>query len=240
MYTNKSTWQEIEQGNPSIAVLSIGSTEQHGTGLPLCSDSLQAEKLCEYLAEELNAFLCPTIPVGNSNEHMSFRGTLTLKEETLGKVIADLVDSLVSTGFKKIIVISIHGGNHIVWSDFMKKLDDKYPEVKVIVPDLNDAWDRCMELAGIETEGKHADEFETSLMMHLAPDLVKNNPTDFPLEGENLPKEKLDSFGFPLDVRQISEYGSLGTPSKASREKGEKYWNVFTKETLKVVKARLS
>jgi creatinine amidohydrolase len=229
MLTWENTWKEIEDSGVEVAVVPIGSTEQHGTNLPLASDSLITARVAERLADALDAYLTPLIPIGTSSEHLSFPGTLTLKTETLKAVISDIVDSLVKTGFKTIILVSTHGGNYVLWSDFIDQLDGKYPGVRVLTADLQHAWDEAYRTAGFTTPGMHADECEASLIASLRPDLVRPDPVDFPDPRERLKTKGIpvDHTGFPLDVRQASSSGALGEPSRGDRERGDLFWEVL-------------
>src|SRR5438552_2489578 len=92
------TWPQvqraIEQGTRSV-IVPLGATEQHGPGLPLCTDNLHATEIARRAAVELgDVLVAPTISLGYSPEHVAFAGTLTLKHETLLAVLNDVVDSL--------------------------------------------------------------------------------------------------------------------------------------------------
>lgn len=231
MLTWENTWRDIEDSGTTVAVVPIGSTEQHGTNLPLASDSLNTIRLAEVLSQELGAYLIPVIPIGTSQEHLSFRGTVTLKHDTLKAVIVDIVDSLVKTGFRTIIIVSMHGGNIVLreGSDFVAQLSRRYSDAMVLVADLQHAFDEACKAAGFTTDGMHADETEASMIASLRPDLVGPAPIDFPNPRERLEGASVDRFGFPLDVREVSPSGSLGEPSKGSREKGDLFWSSFLK-----------
>ena len=167
---------------------------------------------------------------------MSFRGTLTLTDDTLKAVVTDIVDSLVKTGFRTIIITSTHGGNYVLWSDFISQLDKTQPNATVLMANLQRAWDEAYKAAGFKTSGMHADECEASLIGSLRPDLIGSNPTDFPSPKDQLKGVPIDRAGFPLDVREVSPSGALGEPSKGKREKGNLFWSVFLKRAVKDVK----
>lgn len=237
MLTWENTWKDIQDSGATVAVIPIGSTEQHGTNLPLASDCIITAKVAEVLAEKLGAYLVPLIPIGTSREHLSFRGTITLTEETLKGIVADITDSLVNTGFKTIIIVSLHGGNRVLWSDFIPQLNGKYPDVTVVTAELRHAWFESHELTNLKTTGEmHAGECEASLVASLRPDLIGPAPVDFSNPRERLEGIRLDSFGFPLDVRELSPSGALGEPSKATKEKGDSFWDVFLKIAVEDVK----
>lgn len=239
MLTWENTWKDIEDSGTKIAIVPIGSTEQHGTNLPLACDSLTTAKVAEALAEGLRAYLVPLMPIGTSGEHMSFRGTITFTHETLKAVISDIVRSLVKTGFETIIVLSLHGGNYILWSDFIPQLDKEHAKAKIFRAELQHAWDEGEKAAGFTTGGMHAHEGESSLIASLRPELVGPDPVDFPNPRERLDGVKLDHTGFPLDVRDVSPYGALGEPSKGGKEKGDRFWPVFLKQAVIDVKKQM-
>ncbi len=87
MLTWENTWKDIEDAGTAVAVVPIGSTEQHGTNLPLALDSFLTMKVANALAEGLEAYLVTLIPIGTSSMHMSFRGTVTFGHETLNQGI---------------------------------------------------------------------------------------------------------------------------------------------------------
>jgi len=238
MLTWENNWKDIEDARTTIAVVPIGSTEQHGTNLPLASDSLHTANLADALSRELGAYLVPLLPIGTSQEHLSFPGTVTLKHDTLKAVIVDIVDSLVKTGFRTIIIVSMHGGNVILrsGSDFIAQLDREFPGTTVVVAHLQHAFDEARKTAGFTTNGMHADECEASLLTSLRPDLVGPTPVDFPNPKERLKDARTDNFGFPLDVREVSPFGSLGEPSKGSTEKGDIFWKVFIEAAVENIK----
>lgn len=227
MFTWENTWKDLADAGTKIAVLPIGATEQHGTNLPLGADTLITTHVAEAIAEKFDGYLVPTIPVGTSETHLSFPGTLTLQHQTLAAVISDLVDSLARTGFTTVIIVSMHYGNYVVWSEFIDGLGYRYPGLTLVVMEPRQAWEEAAAAAGISTEELHAGEGEASLVASLRPDLVGPSPTDFPHPRRHVRKGPVTETGFPQDVRQVSPMGALGEPSLGSREKGERFWEVF-------------
>ncbi len=238
MFTWENTWKDIEDSGITVAVVPVGSTEQHGTNLPLISDSLATSKLAERLSRELGAYMVPLIPIGTSPEHQSFRGTVSFRYDTLKSVIMDIVGSLIKTGFKTVIIVSMHGGNYILRQDsgLVNQLKREYPDSAVIVADIGHAFDEGCKAAGFKGDGMHADETEASMIASLRPDLVGHNPVDFPNPKKQLKGARIDQFGFPVDVREVSPSGSLGEPSKGNREKGDLFWNTFLKLGVEDIK----
>lgn len=227
MLTWENTWKDVEDSGARVAVLPIGATEQHGTNLPLGSDTLITDRVAAAVAAAFDAYLVPALPIGTSLTHMSFPGTVSLQHETLRAVIGDVVDSLARTGFTTIIVVSMHYGNYVVWSDYTRKLGERHGGVRVLVMEPRRAWAEAARAAGMITPGMHCDESEASLIASLRPDLVGPRPTDFPDPQEHLAGVPVTQTGFPVDVRRVSPSGALGEPSRGTKEKGDAFWPVF-------------
>jgi creatinine amidohydrolase len=238
MFTWDSTWNEIEDSQVRIAVVPIGSTEQHGTHMPLSTDTVVAEEIAKVIADELGAFLTPAIPIGQSEMWLEYPGSLSVSEDTMKAIISDLADSLVKTGFTTIMFISFHGANIVVYRGFPETLQEKYDGVRIFTAGypfwVRENWARIwaesLDEAGLP-EMNHADEAETSLLLALRPGLVGPNPTDCPLPEDRYPPDKT--------MRQTYPSGSMGHGSRASKEKGEKLWEAVKKRILLDVKEQL-
>ena len=223
IFTAQNTWKEIEDAKVRVAVVPIGSTEQHGTHLPLTTDTLIAEKFAQVVAEQLGAYLTPAIPIGQSAMWLEFPGSLSFSAATMQAVITDIVDSLVKTGFDTILFVSIHGANEVVYRGFPEALQPKYPGVKILTvgyptwvrENWAAIWRQAVKDAGLP-EMIHADEAETSLILALRPDLVGPNPTDCPLPANQYPPGKT--------LRQVYPSGTMGYGSRASKDKGARLW----------------
>ena len=165
-----------------IAVLPVASIEQHGPHLPVCADacSNQAviERTLELLPDELPVTVLPMMPVGKSNEHSAFPGTLTLEPETLRRLWTEIAESVHRAGIRKLVLFNSHGGQRqiteVVARDLRVRLD-----MLVVVAFLHSYRPRSL-MGGLsdlfpEDEiryGIHGGSVETSLMLHLRPDLV--------------------------------------------------------------------
>jgi creatinine amidohydrolase len=95
-----------------VIVMPVGSFEQHGAHLPLDTDSIQCEFFARMVAENLGAALLPTIHIATSLEHSGFRGSFSLKPETLMQIVRDVAEETERQGFKILIIANGHGGNH--------------------------------------------------------------------------------------------------------------------------------
>ena len=227
MVTVFNTWEEVKEANVEIAILPIGSIEQHGRHLPLGTDWLIADRLARELGERLNAYVLPALPYGNSQEHMGFPGTITLRPQTLALVIEDIILSLRHHGIKKVVVLSTHGGNWII-KPTIRDLNFRYPDMTIIWADgaLPGERERI-------PEDIHSGRSETSTMLYLYPELVKmERAEDFT---PDVGQEYNDYVGFDRTTR----CGVWGKPSEASREMGRRNVEASVERWAKYIKATL-
>src|ERR1044072_2523615 len=108
------TWPDIAELPKEVAIIPLGACEQHGHGMALRVDTTRAEVLADLVAERLSpkVVVTPAIPVGGSEHHMGFPGTLTLSPATLMQVMQDLARSLDPHGWRKIFILTGHGGTN--------------------------------------------------------------------------------------------------------------------------------
>lgn len=209
MLSVENTWKELKDSSVGTAVISFGSIEQHGYHLPLGTDWIIAQETARRLAEELDAYLLPTMPFGCSREHMGFPGTITLKPATLASVLEDIVESLMEHGIKKIVVVNSHGGNWVL-KPIVRELNYKYPDLSILWAD-----GPLPHKAEPVPEDIHSGREETSTMMYLRPDLIREINQEFDSPGI-VGQEFNDYIGF----EKTTKTGAWGKPSEASDELG--------------------
>ncbi|NLF30076.1 MAG: creatininase family protein [Planctomycetes bacterium] len=216
MFSAENTWNEIEDSGVMVAVVPIGATEQHGTNLPLSTDTLLAVPLAEALAERLGAYLVPQMPFGQSEGWLAYPGTVSLSTDTLRAVIGDIVRSLAVNGFTMVVFLSVHGGNDII-ADMLGPLEEAYPSVRLIYADMVRVFEKATTAAGVPM-AVHADECEASMLLALHGELVGPHPTDNPAPPGGYPRGR---------ARDVSPRGSFGEPSKATKAKGQRIWDAI-------------
>ncbi len=204
--SGRASSAEVARSRPSLALLPIGSFEQHGPHLPLWTDALIAATVADLVADRLGAMVLPTIPYGTSAEHRGLPGSVWLREETLASMVEDVVVSCAGSITSRIAVLSGHGGNWVL-RPAVRAINARYPGLSVgLVPEAV-LWGDV--LAG----DLHAGAVETSIVMHLQPDAVGSLPDDFVPDA---PREALDL----LSMRELTPDGVWGFPSKASAASG--------------------
>jgi creatinine amidohydrolase len=230
-------WSTLRRGDLDAmdrrtpVILPVGATEQHGRHLPLGTDSM----ILEAIVRELDAsfggrlLVLPSWQVGMSAHHMKFPGTLTLTHETLRLSVYELAESVLRHGFRRLLLLNGHGGNQSILAVAGEQIGQRWPEMECLVASW---WGPAGESLKDLQEGPlgsvgHACEFETSIMLAIAPELVDMSSAE-----DGGIQHRVESMWFdmlhgpaatcyrPFDV--LSENGVFGRPSLASAEKGKR------------------
>ncbi len=222
------SWKEIESAQRKIktVVVPISLLEEHGPHLPVSVDYLRAYKIAKRVRKKF--FLLPPIIIGNTGKGYAFPGTVSISQQTLMRVIAEMCESLHFTGFRKIIVFSGHDGkkHSRAAEQAVKALRKKGINAAYITTGM---LMRKIKKRVIETQGgSHAGEGETSEMLELAPKSVRKSRLvkSFP----NYPKK-----GSALDFRKANPSGVFGDATKASRRKGRALVDEAVKNLSKLI-----
>ena len=213
-----ATSEDARRHRRRVAVLPVGSFEQHGPCLPLTTDTIVAHAVAERICRDHGLFLLPPVAISCSHEHAGFAGTLSIGPTTLHAVVSDVWHSLERDGWTGLVVVNGHGGNYVL-SNLAQQLNQDGPKV-LLFPTAGDmraaARDADLETAAGDTD-MHAGEFEVSLLLHVDPRLV--------LPGyEDTDWETLE-WRSGLLVRGMKAFapgGVIGRPSAGSAEKGRR------------------
>ncbi len=197
-------------------VFPFGTIEEHGSHLPLHTDSFIIEGALRLAAKKRRFFLAPLVYYGVCTTTKDHPGTIGITAETLRRLSSDLVEEAYKKGLRNFFLISGHGGS-LHMSALKETAEDivgKFKEIKIAAFSPYELlWKELAELAETQNDS-HAGELETSIMLYLAPEMVKGRPAE---EYPKIPK--------PFSVRDKMKYwpgGVWGNPQKASAEKGEK------------------
>ncbi|GAA3091255.1 hypothetical protein GCM10020254_40290 [Streptomyces goshikiensis] len=168
-----ATSTDVEDRQPRVAVLPVGSFEQHGRYLPLITDTAIACIIGQEVADAYPVHLLPPITMSCSHEHAAFPGTVSISAKTLFAVIDDIRASLARSGISKLVIINGHGGNYVL-SNIVQEANVDGPAVSLFP--LSADWDRARDHASLDSDrhaDMHAGEIETSILLHAAPELVR-------------------------------------------------------------------
>jgi creatinine amidohydrolase len=155
-----------------VAVLPVGSFEQHGDFLPLITDTVVAGLIARRVSAEYGLFLLPPVTLSCSHEHSGFAGTVSVSASTLAAVVADVAESLRASGIDRLAIVNGHGGNYVL-ANVVQQANIAGPRM-TLFPSRAD-WEAARTAAGLAStasEDMHAGELEVSLLLHGYPELV--------------------------------------------------------------------
>ncbi len=226
----ESNWKQIKDRQIELAVLPWGATEAHNYHLPYSSDIIESEKIAAEagrIAWEKGAriIILPTIPFGVNTGQADIRLDINLNPSTQAAIITDIVEVLNRQKINKFLILNSHGGND--FKQILRELGLKFPEMFLATCN----WFTSLnEEDYFENGGDHAGELETSVMLYIAPELVR--PLDEAGKGKaKRIKIKGMQEGWAWTERkwsQVTDDTGIGDPSKASKEKGEIYFKAVT------------
>jgi creatinine amidohydrolase len=205
--------EERERG-ATIALLPVGSFEQHGAILPLSTDTVIAVTVARAIGEAHTVFQLPPITISCSHEHAGWHGTVSISAATLHAMVNDIAASLRASGVDKLVLVSGHGGNYVLGNVVQEA--SAAGHAMAVFPTEND-WAEARRAGGVEltsASDMHAGELETSILLHAHPSLVR---ADY-AEHDHLADDR-DRF-LTLGLAAYTESGVIGRPSLASAEKG--------------------
>lgn len=235
------TWPEAEERlkRVDIALLPVGSIEQHGPHLPLDTDAYDAGYLARRVAEACSdprPFLLPLVPYGVSHEHDDFKGTISVRNDTLASLVYDIGMSTARNGIRKLVILNGHGGNGPALN-YAAQMINRDAQILVCV-DSGEASDVDIYRMVETPNDIHAGEVETSTSLALRPEKVRLDlAVPFVPEFSNrylnyTSKRGISWYSY---TRRISETGVLGDPSRASAEKGRRIWEVMIAHLVALV-----
>jgi creatinine amidohydrolase len=175
------TREQIKQVAPNaIALLPTASIEQHGPHGPVVTDTLLcgtvAQRAAERAAGQATVLVTPVLWCGNSHHHRPFAGVLSLSSATYMAVVAEVLEGLVLSGFRKLVVLNGHGGNTdsnaVVGLDFVHRLGHNVSIATGAYWDIARAALVEKGLMASQLIPGHAGRFETSMVMAIRPDLI--------------------------------------------------------------------
>jgi creatinine amidohydrolase len=209
-----STARDEAERQASVAVLPVGSFEQHGDYLPLATDTLIACIVASELAQAYPVMVLPPITIACSHEHAGWRGTVSISARTLYSVVVDVASSLKRSGIQRMVVVNGHGGNYVL-ANIVQEDSVEGPGM-ALFPSGPD-WSQARSDAGMETnahEDMHAGELETSILLKAMPHVVRPGyeTADWSADDRR--------YLLTLGMTEYTKSGVIGRPSAGTAEKG--------------------
>lgn len=213
-------------GPTTLVVFPVGAIEQHGPHLPVGTDTFTVEHISRAAAaqvgEQVPLVVAPTLAFGSSHHHLPFGGAMSLSTETYYRTVYELTESLIIGGFQRVFIVNGHGGNQELIQLVVRDLALKHPAHLAAGSYWTIAWPELIEAAG-DMQGRlpgHAGIFETSQMMALRPELVREPRPRRELSGppprDIYPPYRAESHGFWQAIQ-----GYTDSPDRAEAGRGE-------------------
>lgn len=228
----ETNWKSVKDTKFDLAVLPWGATEAHNYHLPYATDNYEGDALASESARIAweqggKVIVLPTVPFGVNTGQSDILLDINLNPSTQLAILDDVVTVLNRQGIYKLLLFNSHGGNN--FKPLVRELGLRFPKMFISLSNWTKVVDKYLYF---EEEGDHADEMETSLMLHLHPEFI------LPREewGDGSSKGyKIKSFseGWVWAERQwskISEDTGVGSPHKSSKEKGERFFKDVTQK----------
>jgi len=224
-----STWKAIREAAVEVAVLPWGATEAHNLHLPYGTDTLQSERVAAEAARIASdggarVVVLPAVPFGVNTGQLDVRLCLNMNPSTQKLLLADLADSVVRAGVRKLVILNGHGGN-----DFRQMIRELQPHTALFLCTVN--WYSCLDPAPYFTApGDHAGELETSMLLHLAPELVRplSEAGDGHAKRFRVRGLREGWAWAPRQWTSVTADTGVGDPRAASAEKGARYFGAVT------------
>jgi creatinine amidohydrolase len=227
------TEPELERARDAgaLVLIPLGAMEQHGAHLPVDTDTAISLAVASAVAgRRENTLVAPAIAWGYSAPHMGFASTLSLRPETLTALLEDLCGSLLAHGFTKIAIVASHGTNRPIGNTFVREAMARHGATVAYIHYTDFAKSTFQELRVTPPGGEmHAGEMETSLQLHLNPELVRMELAEHdavdPKRHFGVSTAAGDIFGggnisVGYDIRQKFPTGVMGDPREATAELG--------------------
>ena len=234
IWFDELTMKEAEQAakNGKVIIIPIGSVEEHGIHLPLCTDSIQPEYIAQEVAKKTRTLIAPPIRYGVCDTARNFPGTISIQFETLHNITKDVLEEFIRNGFTKFLIISGHAGQshmaalrlaaqQVVWNHEKQKTKPRI----MVCSDYHFAY----ELKGKHFDEKdgHAGAIETSRVKAIKPDLAR---TKAQRHYPTMPR-----FEVLANPETYFPAGIIGDPTAATTRKGQMTNKYVTEQTVRLI-----
>lgn len=242
------TWPEVRQalndGYKTVLIFAA-AVEQHGEHLAENTDTMLGYAEAEDLARRLgNALVAPVIRPGLSEHHMALPGSVTLRPEVFAGVVQDYIAAYVRHGFDTVILSSSHGGNFAALEKIAEEQTPLYPDVAILtgcsLQDMTVGLLMAEKQEGLAPGacGGHACDFETSVMLAVAPQYVFMDKAKAGYVGPV--SEEFVQKMFQNGITGVSEIGVIGDPAGADAARGRRYFEMLQQLQVDTIRAKLA
>ncbi|MYE73587.1 MAG: mycofactocin biosynthesis peptidyl-dipeptidase MftE [Acidimicrobiia bacterium] len=230
--------------SPLDVIIPLGAFEQHGPHLPLDTDTLIAEAVADRAAQRAGeCVVSPCIPVGASSHHLAFKGTASLSDNVLKSVTVEVINTLLSHGFRGAYLVTGHAGNVGAMALVMAELDPTDRSRVVSFDDWPAQRDAVHQVAETKLDlhrelvGTHGGHFETSILLAIAPHRVDMASA---VAGHVGPASSASAKLRSEGMAALSPVGIIGDPRGASADAGELYLDALVSLVVEGIEAHRS
>lgn len=225
-------WGDIKDRLIDLAILPWGAVEAHNYHLPYGTDVIESDELAAAAAETAwnqgaRIIVLPTVPYGVNTGQVDIRLVMNINPTTQAAILNDIITVLDRQGIRKLLILNSHGGND--FKPLLRELGLKYPAMFLSFCN----WYAALgKMEYFSNDGDHADEMETSLMLHLMPELVL--PLDQAGPGverrSKITAIREDWAWSERKWSQVTDDTGIGDPRQATAEKGAAYYKALTEK----------
>ena len=206
------TWEQItalRDSGMNLVILPVGATEQHALHLPVGVDTVSASAIASGVSAQTGIPVLPALPYGCSLGHSKkWAGTISLRPETLDKLILEITEWVYSAGFTRILLLNGHVTNWAPLRCGLENVRHTYPDLRIALRSIWEISPKIHDFYHHDAANFHANCAETSVMLSLRPDLVQLD------KAIDEPDRSAGCF-FAYTVNKESIHGGVGSPSKA-------------------------
>ncbi|WP_422926818.1 creatininase family protein [Singulisphaera sp. PoT] len=230
------TWAALAALPPDTPiVIPIAAVEQHGRHLPVFTDSMLLGEVVRRASGALGdkVVWTPLLWLGNSHHHIDFPGTLSASARTYLDVLGDLIENVITHGFRRIVLLNGHGGNIVPSQQATFEVRQRHRDRDDLLLLATTYWTLGAsppeaDASIVQTKMDHACEWETSMILRLAPHLVGDISTLEPVSSTG----RFEPANRAWITRERSTEGYLGDPRQATKEKGETLFQLFSADVV--------
>ncbi|MFT4890156.1 MAG: creatinine amidohydrolase [Halobacteriales archaeon] len=232
MNLDAATWTDVAEVETDLALLPVGSTEQHGPHAPLGTDATTAEAVAEAGAGAYDGevVVAPAVEIGVSEEHRHFPGSLWVSEDTFRAYVRETVESLAFHGFDRVVLVNGHGGNTPALREVAARLtrdSDAYA-----VPFT---W---FEAVDVDVPMGHAGGRETALLREVAPEMVREDRIEAAAaDASDRWGDWTSGVNLAHDTGEFTENGVVGDPREGTADLGERMLEAAAEELAELLEA---
>ncbi len=225
----ESTWAIVREKPYEVAVLPWGATEAHNRHLPYATDNIESAAIAVEAARiawdsGARVIVLPTVPYGVNTGQLDIPLCVNMNPSTQAALLRDIAFGLERHGVRKLVILNGHGGN-----DFRQIIRELQPQVRLFLCQIN--WYACIDAKKFFAEpGDHAGELETSVMLHVAPDLVRPLSEAGPGIARLFRVRGLrEGWAWaPRRWTQVTDDTGVGNPAAATADNGAAYFKAVT------------